>query len=138
MGNQEAFYETLERAKICDETTRNKHLEAFVLAFVAKNRQERWLHLFLHNSKNAYKNSHKLEGYLNYRCSLVGKDFIKAHYKLGLNGVYYSFSIYRNTLLINLEEALIIGDYRNAIFSILPGKLGIYFSDEGPIWLCQK
>lgn len=128
----------LERAKVCDEITKSKHLEAFVLAFVAKNRQERWLHLLLHNPKNAYKNSHKLEGHLNCHCSKVDKDFIKAHYKLGLNGVYYSFSIYRNALLINLEEALIVGDYRNAVFSILLGKLGIYFSDEGSIWLCQK
>ncbi len=89
----------------------------------------------LHNSKNAYRDSSKLEGHLNDYCLLVDKNLLKNKHKL--SGIYYRF-ISDNAVLISLEEALTIVGYENAIFSIHPGKLGFYFSHEDRVWLCQK
>ncbi len=129
----------LTSATVCDEAVAKEHLRGFVWAFVAENRQERWQHLLLHNSKNAYRNSSKLEAHLNQSfCSLVRKEWVKEQYELNLKGFYYDFMGYRGKFLIRLNEALILGESQNAIFSIQCGKLGFYFSHENRIWLCQK
>lgn len=129
----------LSGAMSCDEAIAKEHLKSFVLSFVAENRQERWQHLLLHNFKNAYKKSSKLEACLNKSiCSLVRKKWVEEKYELDLIGVYYDFKGYGGNLLIKLNEALILGEFEDAIFSIQGGKLGFYFSHENRIWLCQK
>jgi len=130
----------LVSATVCEEAIAKAHLRGFVLAFVAKNRQDRWQHLLLHNSKNAHRNSSKLESHLDKSvCSLVSKKLAREQFDLKLTGVYYNFTNYQNEyMLVNLSQALLLGETEDAIFSIDCGTIGFYFSHENRIWLCQK
>lgn len=129
----------LATAVNCDDSVVETHFRMFVSAFVAKNRQDRWFHLLLHNSKNAYKNSSKLEAHLNHSiCLRINEKTVREQFDLSLIGVYYHFSDTYGKLSICLGDALILGEAENAIFSVHPGKLGFYFSHESRIWLCQR
>jgi len=119
----------------CDETILNQHLEKFVSSFVFPNRQEKWKHLFLKNRKRSYKNSSKLESHLTRQfCFLLKSE--ELHINIETRGVYYNFR--DSSFSISLKDALILGDYQDAIFSIIPGELALYFSHEGRIWLCRN
>lgn len=119
----------------CDETMLTQHLEKFVSSFVLPDRQGKWEHLLLKNRKRSYKNSSKLESHLTKQfCLLVKKEDM--YINLETKGVFYDFR--DSSFFVSLEDALILGDYQDAIFSMIPGKLALYFSHEGRIWLCQK
>jgi hypothetical protein len=119
----------------CDETILNQHLEKFVTSFIFPNRREKWKHLFLKNGKRSYKNSSKLESHLTRQfCFLLKKEELDIN--IETKGVFYDFRY--SSFFISLKDALILGDYQDAIFSIIPGELALYFSHEGRIWLCQN
>ncbi|RKZ79051.1 MAG: hypothetical protein DRR19_25495 [Candidatus Parabeggiatoa sp. nov. 1] len=119
----------------CDETILNPHLEKFVSSFIFPNRQEKWKHLFLKNRKRSYQNSSKLESHLTRQfCFLLKKE--ELHINIETMGVFYNFR--DSSFFLSLKDALILGDYQDAIFSIIPGELALYFSHEGRIWLCQN
>jgi len=130
----------LVSSTVCEKSVAKEHLRDFVLAFVAENRQDRWQHLLLHNSKNAHRNSSKLESHLDKSvCSLVSNKLVREQFDLNLTGVYYNFTNYHDEyMLVNLSQALLLGESEDAIFSIDCGTRGFYFSHENRIWLCQK
>ncbi|EDN68627.1 hypothetical protein BGP_0279 [Beggiatoa sp. PS] len=125
----------VDNADSCDEIVLKEHLEKFVNRFIFPERQEKWKHLFLKNRKRSYKNSSKLEEHLiGPFCFLAKQEELPIN--IETRGVYYSFG--DSSVFMCLNEALILGDYRDAIFSIIPGELALYFSHEGRIWLCRN
>ncbi len=119
----------------CDETVLKQHLEKFISSFIFPDHREKWKHLFLKNRKRAYKNSSKLESHLTKQfCFLLKKEDL--HINIEAKGVFYDFI--EPSLFITLNDALIVGDYQDAIFSIIPGELALYFSHEGRLWLCKR
>jgi hypothetical protein len=110
------------------------HLSSFVRSFVLSSRRDRWLDFLLNHRDKAFRNSSKLRSAIDQRyCKRVESiDGIE----LDTEGVFYNF--YDSPILLPLSEALKDGDRRDAIFSIVPGELAIFFFHEGEMWLCKK
>lgn len=105
----------------------SEHLEAFARSFVLKSKVDRWVGILTkHKSKN-YSQSSKLYDHLDHRfltrnddlTKLVSDEFI---------GVFYDFSDPPQEM--SFAEAKSVGDGSDAIFSIEPGKLAVFFFHE--------
>ena len=111
------------------------HLAAFVDAFVVRERRERWRLLLSQRRRNTLRNSAKLMDHLDCRfCVQVDGAF-------GIDpatvGVFYDFHEYPPEV-ISLREAAKRADSRDAIFSIVPGRLALHWSHEDWSWLCRR
>lgn len=131
MTNKERILNTAQNtsAEVYEE-----HIRAFVASFIEKMRQDRWLYLLLERPKSAFKNSHKLYGDIS-RKYCVPSDNINSLLPKQV-GVYYDF--YFAPCDLTVEDAITISSGNDAIFSIHPGKLAIYFFHESEILLCQR
>ncbi len=110
------------------------HLSAFVASFIVSTRRERWLDLLVYRRDKLFQDSSKLASSLNTKyCHLV-RDL--QHLSPLVSGVFDNF--YDQPYVQNLSQALKLGQGRDAIFSIRPGKLVIVFFHEGEIYLCSK
>jgi len=111
-----------------------QHLTAFVTAFVIPARRERWVELLTRRGRNAFANSSKLMGALDERhCMRVDGAW---ELDPARTGVFYDF--FGEPCVKTLADAVAEGSGRDAIFSLEPGRLVIYFSHEGWSWLCRK
>lgn len=50
-------------------------------------------------------------------------------------GVFYDF--HGSPRVVPVEMLLNVNSPGDAIYSLIPGKLAIYFFHEGEVWLCQ-
>ena len=112
----------------------DNHLSSFVHSFVLNSRRERWLDLLMNQKDKAAQVKSKLVNALDERyCRRVktinGVD-------PGTMGVFFDF--YSSPSVVPLSDAMTKGDCRDAIFSVLPGKLAIVFFHEGELWFCAK
>jgi hypothetical protein len=127
--------ELLEATPVADEVTYLRHMTAFVEAFVLAARRERWLYLLREKPKRAPRDAHKLRNDLDVRwCTgpwSYGDD-------LGLtqDGVYYEF--FGEPHVLSPAEAESIGTGRDAIYSVVPGRLAVFFFHEFETWLCRR
>jgi hypothetical protein len=111
----------------------DEHLEAFARAFVISAKRDRWVELLTRRGKNVYANSHKLHSALDRRYCTMIADFTGLDDSL--SGVYYDF--FSPPIITFLKEAAIKSS-GDAIFSIHPGRLAIYFFHEDEVWLCRR
>ena len=121
---------------ICDAETYGAHVRAFVEAFVQRERRERWLHLLLHRPKQLTKNSSKLRSHLDRRYCIEVSDLTSL-----LNdqdGVFCDLGFASGPVVITTLRALKLGDFRDAIFSMAPGTLAVYFFHEGTAFICRR
>lgn len=123
----------LDAAPPAEEATLTQHFSAFVASFVEQVRRERWLHFLLNRPRQVFKNGRNLYGCLDERRYSPLKDPSQLQHKG--QGVFYGFI--DEPVLLTLEEAVVAGYYRDAIFSMIPGKKAIFFSHEGDIVLCE-
>jgi hypothetical protein len=111
-----------------------QHLAAFATAFVTPSRKERWLEMLSRRTKKNARNSSKLNEALDPRyCHKV--DGIPNVTWPGL-GVFYDF--YDEPIIITMKDALATGANQDAIYSIEPGQLALFFFQEGWCWLCRR
>src|SRR5260221_231067 len=102
------------------------HLAAFAEAFVIPARRERWQELLTRRGKNTFANSAKLAAVLDARyCSRDGDWGVDDSH----SGVYYDFS--GEPEVMTLAQATEKGYFRDAIFSMIPGKFALHFFHEG-------
>ena len=115
-------------------TSTEQHLSAFVDAFVVPARRERWKYLLARRRKGALRDSTRLMGHLDMRLSKQ----VDGNFELTLNtqGVFYDF--YHEPRLISLEKAEDASRNQDAILSVIPGKLAVYWSHEGWSWLFRS
>ncbi len=112
----------------------DQHLAAFAEAFVLSIRRQRWKDLLSRRTKAAFRERSKLMDHLDPRfCKRVDGAF---GLKSDLEGVFYDF--YAEPRCICLREAQQLGEYHDAIFSAVPGKIAIHWSHEGWSWLCRR
>src|SRR5437868_5244866 len=114
------------------------HLMSFVDAFVIGAKKDRWKELLTRRGKNIGRNSSKLMAALDDRfCLRVEQtDYLNATSL----GVFYEFRD-EPRILTNREldqHFLNFGGFRDAIFSIIPGRLAYHFFHEGWCWRCQR
>jgi hypothetical protein len=113
----------------------DQHLVAFADAFTLPERRERWRYLLEHRRRNLLRHSSTLMSHLDPRwCVRVDGAFGLAD---DLRGVFYDFHEQPPEVL-GLAEAVARGTDRDALFSIVPGKLAIHWSHEDWSWLCRR
>lgn len=120
-----------------------QHMIGFIDNFIISNQKDRWKHLLVKNRKRAWKNAGKLESHLvTKNCTLLKINDLPINFDN--KGIYYNFYNFydddKKFLYINNKNAFILGQNEDAIYSIIPGKLVLYFShiQENKIWLCKK
>ncbi|WP_439136063.1 hypothetical protein [Pseudomaricurvus sp.] len=111
------------------------HMESFAKAFVESSRKERWVGFLGHHKSKNYKRSAELFNHLDERF-IVRNDSLEGVADFQDLGVFYDFL--DEPALITFQEACAIGNNKDAIFSIIPGKLAVYFFHEGWNYVCSK
>ena len=109
--------------EVVDEATRENHLTAFVQSFVVREKKARWIQILNNKPDKARRDGHNIIGDLDYRW-----DSMRDLKNLKQKGVYYEFT--EKALWLPTEDALSIGQQQDAIFSIEPGKLAVFFFHE--------
>jgi hypothetical protein len=119
------------RAAAVDEIS--SHLEAFVRAFVDPDRRERWREFMLEKPEKAARELHKLPLDERRTTWLEGAERSAASYERlvgGQPGICFTFN--SDPVWMSATDA----DYRceyegdDVIFSVIPGKLAIYFNHD--------
>lgn len=125
-------FELLEACPIADEAEWLRHAEGFASAFVVPAKQERWAEMLAQRPRRIGRNSHKLHADLNRkRCQLVSTlpTLVRG------SGLFYGF--FDAPRIVPASSAAIAAGGGDAIFSLVPGKLAVYFFHEGEVWLCH-
>ena len=119
----------------CPDDLYNNHIAAFVSAFIERERRERWLHLLATRAKQLFKNSHKLHSHLDKTRCTQSPDatFVDP----ATVGMFCDFHGDSPPLLVSGQRAVELGTGHDAIFSIVPGKLAVYFFHEDFVMECR-
>jgi hypothetical protein len=127
------WWEALKTCPVADEAVWLQHATGFATAFVASTKRERWLELLTTRQKRILGESHKLHSALDRRyCRLVTElpAVVRG------DGLFYGF--YDVPRVVPTERAAGAAGGGDAIFSLVPGKLVVFFFHEGEVWLCQS
>ena len=127
------WWEVLEACPVADEAAWFRHAAGFVTAFVASAKRERWGELLARRPRQIGRNSHKLHSALDRRsCRRVAElpPTIRGF------GLFYGF--FDAPRVVPAESAAAAAWGRDAIFSLVPGELAVYFFHEGEVWLCHS
>lgn len=112
-----------------------QHLKSFAQAFVTDDRKEKWLGLLSERPDNIHALSYKLFNYLDHNyieqndslANVAGDDTV---------GVFYDFN--HEPKCVSFKEAKEEVAGRDAMFSIEPGRLAVYFYHEGWNFVCRR
>jgi len=125
-------WDVLEACPVADEALWLRHAEEFAAAFVAPAKRERWRELLTRLPRRIGANSHKLHSDLDRRvCRLVAE--LPAAVRG--DGLFYAFA--DRPRVVPAADALLVAGGGDAIFSLVPGELAVYFFHEGEVWLCR-
>jgi hypothetical protein len=110
-----------------------EHTSRFVTAFVTPAKRGRWQWLLASRPRRVGRDSHKLHSDLDRRTCQPGKWLPSEFHR---DGVYYGFADAPRLLPAAMVAGAVgTGD---AILSLVPGELAVYFFHEGEVWLCQS
>jgi hypothetical protein len=112
-----------------------QHMKSFAEAFVLDARKEKWLDLLCERPDSIFKQSSKLFNYLdhNYIEQNDSLENIVSHDEVG---VFYDFKY--EPKFISFKKAIEEGKGHDALFSIYPGKLAVYFFHEDWNFVCKR
>jgi hypothetical protein len=128
-----------KKRKACSPELAKEHLEAFSKAFIDKKYLERWRFLIVERPTRAKRELRKFDWHLNDdRCRLIeayeaDPEILSQQFGSKL-GVYFDGT--RPPSLMTVAEAA--GFQEDAIFSLEPGRLAIFFFHEGWAWICEN
>lgn len=111
------------------------HLRAFAEAFVLESRKEKWVDMLSERPDSIISQAAKLFNYLEHNY-IEQNDALECVAADDVIGVFYDFS--DEPKCISFNEAVEVIKVRDAIFSITPGKLAIYFYHEGWNFVCKR
>jgi hypothetical protein len=125
--------DVLESCPVAEEADWLRHAAGFVAAFVTPAKRERWADLLTRRPRRILRESHKLHADLDRRyCHTVDRlpPSVRG------SGLFYEFFDVPRVVPVEAVEASAgAGD---AIYSIVPGELAVYFFHEGEVWLCRS
>jgi hypothetical protein len=126
-------WQLLEACPNADEAEWLQHAAGFVTSFVAPARRERWAELFARRPRRIRRDSHKLHSDLDRRTCRRVAELPAA---LRGDGLFYGF--FDAPQVVPAGSAAVAAGAGDAIFSLVPGKLAVFFFHEGEVWLCQS
>ncbi len=137
------FYFIEVEPQSCSSEELELHLRAFGKAFVQSNYVERWNHITLEKPEKAKNELSKLANCFDERFFRIlegSEPFPDSLFeKFGnILGVY--FDGVEPTCKITAQEASSLAAERDldTLFSIIPGKLALFFYHSGDVLLCEK
>jgi hypothetical protein len=132
MTDVSAKWKLLEACPIAEEVDWLQHAAGFAAAFVVPHKRERWTEMLTRRPRRITSDSHKLHGDLERRvCSLV--DELTPAFRG--DGLFYDF--FDSPRVVPAAKVEVAAGGGDAIFSLIPGKLAVFFFHEGEMWLCQ-
>jgi hypothetical protein len=123
----------LEACPAADEADWLRHAAGFVAAFVSPARRDRWAGLLARRPRRIGRDSHKLHADLDRR---VCRPMSEWPTGLRDDGVFYGF--FDIPRVVPASQAAAASGGGDAIFSLVPGELAVYFFHEGETWLCRS
>ena len=111
------------------------HLSSFAESFVEESRKEKWIGLLSERPDNILSLSYKLFNYLNHNY-IEQNDALDNVVSDDTVGVFYDFNEEPQCISFKAAKEVVKG--RDAMFSIEPGKLAVYFYHEGWNFVCRK
>lgn len=131
--NTPGWWEVLEACPVADEATWLRHAAGFVAAFVAPDRRDRWAELLARRPRRTDRNAHKLHSALDRRlCRRV------AALPPSIRGLGLFYRFFDAPRVVPAEDAESAAGGGDAIFSVIPGELAVFYFHEGELWLCQS
>ena len=137
------FYFVDVHPQPCSLTELQLHLVEFGKTFINSNRLERWKHVTQVKPEKAKDELAKLisESETKYRQTLNGSSaFPNALKKRFGNNLGVYFDGVKDACKVSALEAstLAAESYGDALFSLVPGKLAIFFFHDGDVILFEK
>ena len=152
-------YEPVTIAPVaCSAEEQDLHVRAFIKQFIVKEAQSRWIELLIDKRQEllAKPDTHpaKLKlhrasdqlfsrfclNYLEQYCTpLVGTQTWPMPLRQVFGekrGVY--FDLNSSPCTMTAAEAAMTAYEDNAILSFIPGETALFFTHEGPVWVCEK
>lgn len=113
-----------------------EHLDAFVDAFVVRDKKDRWKTLLARRGAKGIAESHKLREALDPRfCTRVTLEDVAS---LTANRACVFFDFSSDPEETTAKPAIARGKDTDAIASFDAGRLAVYFFHEGEVWLCRR
>lgn len=113
----------------------DSHMRSFAESFVLQERKEKWVDLLQTRPENILTLSSKLFNYLDHNF-IEQDDSLNNVTAQDTIGVFYDFK--SEPKCISFKNAIEEAKDNDAIFSINPGKLAVYFYHEGWNFVCKK
>jgi hypothetical protein len=120
-----------------------EHLRAFVATFIQSPARHRWEHCLLVVPQKARQ--HLAHFYVDFEHALCRRILGGDRFPLRLAGIYGNqvgvyFDGNPNVLLVTAAEAATLAteDFSDALLSLVPGKLALFFEHEGGVWACER
>jgi hypothetical protein len=107
-------------------------LRGFAAAFVVPAKRERWRELLTRRPRRIGGDSHKLHSDLDRRVAQP----VTVLPAIDQDGLFYAFS--DAPRVVPAASAALVAGSGDAIFSLIPGELAVYFFHEGEVWLCRS
>lgn len=120
-----------------------EHIRAFVEAFIAKDFQDRWRHIMLEKPEKAKQGLRKFDRHLDARyCTLLPlSDSLPASLAKTFGaklGVYFDGIEPPCKITAAIASSITNERSIDAIWSMVPGKLVLFFFHEGWSWKCER
>jgi hypothetical protein len=132
VANVSAKWQLLEACPVADEADWLRHAAGFAAAFVSPPKRERWAEMLARRPQRIGRDSHELHADLDRRtCHRVAElpAVVRG------DGLFYQF--FDAPRVVPAAGAAVAAGGSDAIFSLVPGELAVYFFHEGEVWLCQ-
>jgi hypothetical protein len=137
------FYFIEVNPQPCSSEDADKHLRGFAEAFIDKAHVDRWIHIIFEKQKKAENELRKFERHLDSRyCTMLNSAdtfpvSLSEEYGTKL-GIYFDGSEPPCKITAPEAGSLVAERSTDAIFSMIPGKLAIFFFHEGWSWKCER
>jgi hypothetical protein len=122
-----------EECPVADEAVWLQHATGFATAFITPDKRERWAELLTRRPRQIGEKSHKMHSAIDRRCCHIVSELPP---EIRGSGLFYMF--FDVPRVVPAERAAVAAGGRDAIFSLVPGKLAVFFFHEGEIWFCES
>jgi hypothetical protein len=126
-------WEVLEACPVADEATWLQHAARFAAVFITPAKRERWAEMLARRPRRIGRDSHKLHADLDRRTCRPVSELPAA---VRGTGLFYGF--FDTPRVVAAADAAVAAGGGDAIFSLIPGELAVFFFHEGEVWLCQS
>jgi hypothetical protein len=127
----------------CSQEEAEMHLRGFAQSFIDGNNANRWIHFLIEKPAKSLANLHKFEHHLREEfCEGIGRNASTFPASLTNEfgtklGVYFDGSEPPSKLSIGEAATLATERGVDAVFSLVAGKLAVFFHHADGVFICE-